>query len=54
MRHFSILCIAALLSLTGVGLYLATDTRTAVVRRAVTDSRMAQGLRDLRALALGR
>jgi MFS family permease len=48
------LAIASFLSLIGVGLYLATDRRTAIVRRAVTDSRMAHGVRSVRNLALGR
>lgn len=48
------LAIAAFLSLIGVGLYLATDRRTAIVRRAVSDSRMAHGVRSVRNLALGR
>lgn len=48
------LAIAAFTSLIGVGLYLATDRRTAVVKRAVTDSRMAHGLRGIRAIALDR
>ncbi len=48
------LAIAAFLSLVGVGLYLSTDRRTALVRRAVSVSRMAQGVRSVRDLALGR
>lgn len=48
------LAIAAFLSLVGVGLYLSTDRRTALVRRAVSGSRMAQGVRSVRDLALGR
>ena len=48
------LAIAAITTAMGVAMYLATDSRTAIVKRAVTDSRMAQGLRGLRAMALDR
>ncbi len=48
------LAIAAITTAMGVAMYLATDSRTAIVKRAVRDSRMAQGLRGLRAMALDR
>lgn len=48
------LAIAAVTTALGVGMYLATDRRSAVVRKVVVDSRMASGLRGLRSMALDR
>ena len=49
------LALAATISAVGVGLYLATaETHATAMRRAVRDSRMAHGLRGLRAIALDR
>jgi len=48
------LAIAAITTAMGVAMYLATDSRAAIVKRAVTGSRMAHGLRGLRAMALDR